>query len=179
MGLLDKLVQETNLDLEVISESGSTYLNLSELEKIQRLIQMDLLDESKLLQNLSDRYGLPLLSTAREEVQNHENPALTKQIYERTGILPVRLGTKLVGLLSGNSNWLNMNMTSFHLDQPVNWYLAQQQQIEALLESYKLPSTETVDKLKTGRFADLSFSTDQLSEIRYASLLHDFGKIVL
>ena len=36
-----------------------------------------------------------------------------------------------------------MNMTSFHLDQPVNWYLAQQQQIEALLESYKLPSTET------------------------------------
>ena len=143
MGLLDKLVQETNLDLEVISESGSTYLNLSELEKIQRLIQMDLLDESKLLQNLSDRYGLPLLSTAREEVQNHENPALTKQIYERTGILPVRLGTKLVGLLSGNSNWLNMNMTSFHLDQPVNWYLAQQQQIEALLESYKLPSTET------------------------------------
>ena len=90
MGLLDKLVQEKNLDLEVISESGSTYLNLSELEKIQRLIQMDLLDESKLLQNLSDRYGLPLLSTAREEVQNHENPALTKQIYERTGILPVR-----------------------------------------------------------------------------------------
>ncbi len=38
---------------------------------------------------------------------------------------------------------------------------------------------ETVDKLKTGRFADLSFSTDQLSEIRYASLLHDFGKIGL
>ena len=61
MGLLDKLVQETNLDLEVISESGSTYLNLSELEKIQRLIQMDLLDESKLLKNLSNRYGLPLL----------------------------------------------------------------------------------------------------------------------
>ena len=51
MGSLDKLVQETNLDLEVISKSGSTYLNLSELEKIQRLIQMDLLDESKLLQN--------------------------------------------------------------------------------------------------------------------------------
>jgi len=42
---------------------------------------MDLLDESKLLQNLSDRYGLSLLSKAREEVQNHENPALTKYIY--------------------------------------------------------------------------------------------------
>ena len=152
MGLLDKLVQETNLDLEVISESGSTYLNLSELEKIQRLIQMDLLDESKLLQNLSDRYGLPLLSTAREEVQNHENPALTKQIYERTGILPVRLGTKLVGLLSGNSN-----------------------RVATLI----IALAETVDKLKTGSFADLSFSTDQLSEIRYASLLHDFGKIGL
>ena len=34
-----------------------------------------------------------------------------------------------------------------------------------------------MDKLKTGRFADLSFSTDQLSEIRDAYLLHDFGKI--
>jgi len=42
-----------------------------------------------------------------------------------------------------------------------------------------IPLAETVDKLKTGRFADLSFSTDQLSEIRYASLLHDFGKIGL
>ena len=152
MGLLDKLVQETNLDLEVISESGSTYLNLSELEKIQRLIQMDLLDESKLLQNLSDRFGLPLLSTAREEVQNHENPALTKQIYERTGILPVRLGTKLVGLLSRNYN-----------------------RVATLI----IALAETVDKLKTGHLADLSFSTDQLSEIRYASLLHDFGKIGL
>ena len=55
MGLFDKLVQETNLDLGEISESGSTYLNLSELEKIQRLIQVDLMDESKLLQILSDR----------------------------------------------------------------------------------------------------------------------------
>jgi|LULX01.1.fsa_nt_gb HD-GYP domain-containing protein (c-di-GMP phosphodiesterase class II) len=36
---------------------------------------------------------------------------------------------------------------------------------------------ETVDQLKSGRFADTSFSADQLSEIRYASLLHDFGKI--
>ena len=152
MGLLDKLVQEKNLDLEVISESGSTYLNLSELEKIQRLIQMDLLDESKLLQNLSDRYGLPLLSTAREEIQNRENPALTNQISEQTGILPVRLGTKLVGLLSGNSN-----------------------RVATLI----IALAETVDKLKTGRFADLAFSTDQLSEIRYASLLHDFGKIGL
>ena len=121
-------------------------------EKIQRMIQMDLLDESKLLQNLSDRYGLPLLSTAREEVQNHENPALTKQIYERTGILPVRLETKLVGLLSGNSN-----------------------RVATLI----IELAETVDKIKIGHFADLSFSTDQLSEIRYASLLHDFGKIGL
>ena len=84
MGLFDKLVQETNLDLGVISASGSTYLNLSELEKIQRLIQVDLMDESKLLQILSDRYGLPLLSTSRKEVQNYEITALTKQIFKVT-----------------------------------------------------------------------------------------------
>ena len=104
MGSLDKLVQETNLDLEVISESGSTYLNLSELEKIQRLIQMDLLDESR--------------------------HSTTSENFNRVATLIIALA-------------------------------------------------ETVDKLKTGRFADLSFSTDQLSEIRYASLLHDFGKIGL
>ena len=69
MGLLDKLVQETNLDLEVISESGSTYLNLSELEKIQRLVQVGLMDESKLLQILSDRYGLPQLSPTATQLQ--------------------------------------------------------------------------------------------------------------
>ena len=62
------------------------------------------------------------------------------------------LETKLVGLLSGNSN-----------------------RVATLI----IALAETVDKLKTGRFADLFFSTDQLSEIRYASLLHDFGKIVL
>ena len=47
---------------------------------------MDLLDESQLLRNLSFRYGLPLLSNARDEAQNHENPLLSKQMYERTGI---------------------------------------------------------------------------------------------
>ena len=48
--------------------------------------------------------------------------------------------------------------------------------------SYKILQSSTMgllDKLKTGHFADLSFSTEQLSEIRYASLLHDFGKIGL
>ena len=62
MGLLDELVQKEDLDPEVLRQSGSTYKSLSELEKIQRLIQMDLLDESHFLRNLSVRYGLPLLS---------------------------------------------------------------------------------------------------------------------
>ncbi len=36
---------------------------------------------------------------------------------------------------------------------------------------------ETLHQLNTGRFSAVRFSADQLSEIRYASLLHDFGKI--
>jgi hypothetical protein len=86
MGLLDELVQEVDLDPEVMRQTDSTYLNLSELEKIRHLIQMDLLDESQLLRNLSIRYALPLLSNTRDEVQNHENPLLSKQLYERTSI---------------------------------------------------------------------------------------------
>ena len=36
---------------------------------------------------------------------------------------------------------------------------------------------ETVDKLDTGPYADLHFTRDQMKEIRYAALLHDFGKV--
>ncbi|MFQ5723587.1 MAG: HD domain-containing phosphohydrolase [Terriglobia bacterium] len=34
-----------------------------------------------------------------------------------------------------------------------------------------------VDKLDSGPFADLGFTRDQMKEIRYAALLHDFGKV--
>lgn len=36
---------------------------------------------------------------------------------------------------------------------------------------------ETVDALETGPFREIRFSRDQLQEIKYASLLHDFGKV--
>jgi HD-GYP domain-containing protein (c-di-GMP phosphodiesterase class II) len=36
---------------------------------------------------------------------------------------------------------------------------------------------EKVDSLETGSFKDIHFTGDQLQEIRYASLLHDFGKV--
>ena len=36
---------------------------------------------------------------------------------------------------------------------------------------------EKVDAVTAGPLARLSFTRDQLQEIRYASLLHDFGKV--
>ena len=36
---------------------------------------------------------------------------------------------------------------------------------------------ETVDGINSGAFRDVAFTRDQLEEIRYASLLHDFGKV--
>jgi HD-GYP domain-containing protein (c-di-GMP phosphodiesterase class II) len=36
---------------------------------------------------------------------------------------------------------------------------------------------EKVDSLDSGPFKDLCFSRDQIQEVRYASLLHDFGKV--
>ena len=36
---------------------------------------------------------------------------------------------------------------------------------------------ETMDGLTTGPFRDVAFTRDQLQEIHYASLLHDFGKV--
>ncbi|EQA36808.1 GAF domain protein [Leptospira inadai serovar Lyme str. 10] len=36
---------------------------------------------------------------------------------------------------------------------------------------------ETVDRADSGKYKDIKFSKEQLKEIRYASLLHDFGKV--
>ena len=36
---------------------------------------------------------------------------------------------------------------------------------------------EAVSEVKTGEFADVEFSPDEMLELRYASLLHDFGKV--
>jgi HD-GYP domain-containing protein (c-di-GMP phosphodiesterase class II) len=36
---------------------------------------------------------------------------------------------------------------------------------------------ETVDKASDGPFADIRFTREQMKEIRYAALLHDFGKV--
>ena len=36
---------------------------------------------------------------------------------------------------------------------------------------------KTVDKIKSGSLKNICFSRDQIKEIRYASLLHDFGKV--
>ena len=36
---------------------------------------------------------------------------------------------------------------------------------------------QIVDELAVGKYKDISFSEDQIKEIRYASLLHDFGKV--
>jgi HD-GYP domain-containing protein (c-di-GMP phosphodiesterase class II) len=38
---------------------------------------------------------------------------------------------------------------------------------------------EAVNAVQTGIFADLNFNTDQVREMRYASLLHDFGKVAV
>lgn len=36
---------------------------------------------------------------------------------------------------------------------------------------------EIIDRVDTGPFAEVTFDYDQMKEIRYASLLHDFGKV--
>lgn len=36
---------------------------------------------------------------------------------------------------------------------------------------------ETVDRARTGPYRDLRFSADEVRELRYAALLHDFGKV--
>ena len=43
MALLDELVHEEDLDPEVMGQTNSALKSLPELEKIRRLIQMDLL----------------------------------------------------------------------------------------------------------------------------------------
>ena len=42
---------------------------------------------------------------------------------------------------------------------------------------YTVGLAKAVDRLPDGRFGDLQFTAEQIKEIRYASLLHDFGKV--
>jgi HD-GYP domain-containing protein (c-di-GMP phosphodiesterase class II) len=42
---------------------------------------------------------------------------------------------------------------------------------------YTVSLAQVVDKVGTGAYRDVNFSREQLKEIRYASLLHDFGKV--
>ncbi len=42
---------------------------------------------------------------------------------------------------------------------------------------YTVGLAEETSRIQTGPYADLSFSREQIKEIRYASLLHDFGKV--
>ncbi len=42
---------------------------------------------------------------------------------------------------------------------------------------YTVGLAEAIDRLSSGRFRHLKFTREQIREIRYASLLHDFGKV--
>jgi len=90
MALLDELVQEEDLDPEVMGQTSSAFKNLPELEKIRRLIQMDLLEEPHLLRNMSDRYNLPLLSKTLDEVQNYDKIVLSTPAYASAKIVKNR-----------------------------------------------------------------------------------------
>ena len=63
---------------------------------MQYLIHTDFLDASQLLQDLSNCYGLLLLSNSRDKVQNHENPLFSEQLHKLTGTLAMRFGSKCV-----------------------------------------------------------------------------------
>jgi HD-GYP domain-containing protein (c-di-GMP phosphodiesterase class II) len=45
--------------------------------------------------------------------------------------------------------------------------------------SLTVAQAEAINRIEAGPLASLHFSTDQLREIRYASLLHDFGKVAV
>ena len=47
-----------------------------------------------------------------------------------------------------------MNHVAFQLDEPIFWYLVQQQQIELLLETSQLPATDA-DFSATGRIQQI------------------------
>ena len=79
---------------------------------------------------------------------------MSKQLYERNGILRMRLGSKCACLLSVQSNWLKMNQVAFHLGELIFWYIAQQQQIEAPLETSHL-QIEDADISGTDRIHQL------------------------
>jgi hypothetical protein len=54
----------------------------------------------------------------------------------------MRFGSKCAGLLSVQSNWLSMNHVTFQLGESIFCHLAQQQQIEVMLETSQSPAVD-------------------------------------
>tara|TARA_B100001142_G_C13770927_1_gene437134 strand:- start:24 stop:290 length:267 start_codon:yes stop_codon:yes gene_type:complete len=66
----------------------------------------------------------------------------------------MRFGSKCLGVLSFQSNWLGMNQVAFQLGEPFFWHLPQQRQIEALLGNLELPATDA-EFSETGRIQQI------------------------
>jgi len=155
MGLIDKLCEENLLNPQLLSPENEGSRPMSGMEQVQRLSKMNLIDELSLLNLLSNRYRIPMLSEASGVVKARPTEKRIKTIFESIQILPILVGDHKAALLGAHSNWLGMAQIQFQYGGDLEWYLASQDQINSLLEKRELPqesSDETVSSLIQGLF---------------------------
>lgn len=119
----------------VIEESALDHLGnkahaLSDMEKLRQLSFQNLVNEQLLLQHLSERYQIPLLTEANIICTPYPDKEFQYTVFNETGILLMCFGKAFGGLLSLNSNLLVFDEITYHFSEPLLWYWTPLQQIE-------------------------------------------------
>ncbi|MGK5092925.1 GspE/PulE family protein [Deltaproteobacteria bacterium TL4] len=139
MTLLDQLISQGLVDVSLLAQLGESVNSLSDLEKLRRLIRQELLDEYKLLPVLAQRYQISMLSEFSMSLQEIEDIAFSRMVYEKKHVLLVRRQGQSIGLLSIFSDFFSLDQIAFHLQGVPQWYLTTHQQLHVYLQLFQHP----------------------------------------
>jgi len=133
------------------------------------LFKDDRLDESQLVDILSEQYNVPKIDLSELEVDKEVIDILSDQIVERYKVVPIsRIGNTLTVAMSDPSNMNAQDDIKFLTDYNVEVVVAATSDIEAAIEKYYGSSAE---KKSGGGFGDITFDMeDLLKEVDDVSL---------
>lgn len=137
---------------ELSSETGESIRDI--------LFKDDRLDESQLVDILSEQYNVPKIDLSELEVDKEVIDILSDQIVERYKVVPIsRIGNTLTVAMSDPSNMNAQDDIKFLTDYNVEVVVAATSDIEAAIEKYYGSSAI---KTSGGGYGDITFDMEDL-----------------
>lgn len=124
------------------------------------LLKDDRLDESQLVDILSEQYNVPKIDLSELEIDKEVIDILSDQIVDRYKVVPIsRIGNTLTVAMSDPSNMNAQDDIKFLTDYNVEVVVAATSDIEAAIEKYYASSS---DNKISGGFGDITFDMEDL-----------------